>query len=40
MNRISLSEMARADLDSVWTYIGIEQHSPHAARRQLERILS
>jgi toxin ParE1/3/4 len=39
MNRISLSEMAQADLDSVWTYIGIEQHSPGAARRQLERIL-
>ena len=38
MNRISLSELAQTDLDSVWTYIGVEQHSPMAARRQLERI--
>jgi toxin ParE1/3/4 len=31
--------LAQADLDSVWDYIAIEQHSPAAARRQHERIL-
>ena len=38
MNRISLSLLAQADLESVWNHIGIEKHSPVAARRQIERI--
>ena len=39
MNRIFLSQLAKADLDALWNYIAIEQHSPAAARRQLEQIL-
>jgi toxin ParE1/3/4 len=39
MNGIFLSRLVQVDLDAVWDYIAIEQHSPAAARRQLERIL-
>ncbi len=38
MNRISLSQLAQTDLESVWNYSGVEKYSPVAARGQIERI--
>lgn len=38
MSRFRLSEQAKADLDSIWDYIGIAKNNPNAARRQLEML--
>jgi len=37
MNRYTISPQARADLQAIWDYIGIEQASPRATSDQLRR---
>ena len=38
MNEYSLAPQARADLDEVWDYLGIQKDSPAAAHRQIEML--
>lgn len=38
MNRYTLSDVAKADLDEIWDYIGIINDNPQAAHRQLDEI--
>lgn len=38
MGRLHLSRTARADLESIWDFIGVERENPEAATRQVERI--
>ena len=38
MDRLHLSRTARADLESIWDFIGIERETPEAATLQVERI--
>lgn len=38
MNRYTLSDAAKADLDGIWDYIGIVNDNPQAARRQVDEI--
>jgi toxin ParE1/3/4 len=37
MNRYSISPRAKDDLQAIWNFIGIEQDSPDAAQRLLQR---
>ncbi len=38
MNTFSLTQLASADLDAVWQYIGIEQQNPDAAHAIVESL--
>jgi toxin ParE1/3/4 len=38
MSRYTVAKSARADLDAIWAYIGIENHNPTAADRLLDMI--
>ena len=38
MKQYSLAPQARADIDGIWDYLGIEKMSPAAARGQIEML--
>jgi len=38
MTDYSIAPRARADLDAIWDYIGIQKDNPTAARRQIEAL--
>ena len=38
MSRYHLSEVAKADLESIWDFIGVAKDNPDAAQRQVEAI--
>jgi toxin ParE1/3/4 len=38
MSRFTLSRGVRADLRDIWSYIAIENHSPDAADRLVDRL--
>jgi toxin ParE1/3/4 len=38
MNDFSLAPKAKADLDDIWDYLGIQKDAPAAAHRQIEML--